>query len=103
MIGRQNSTLSKRSDIYLEISVEKEACTLGLAPAASTTATLAMGDALAVSLLELRGFNKEDFAELHPAGILGKRLLLRLDQLIHSGDKIPNGLRLILWAFRHWN
>ena len=76
---------------------------MGLAPTASTTATLAMGDALAVSLLELRGFNKEDFAELHPAGILGKRLLLRLDQLIHSGVKIPNGLRLILWAFRHWN
>ena len=89
MIGRRNSTLSKRSDIYLDISVEKEACTLGLAPTASTTATLAMGDALAVSLLELRGFNKEDFAELHPAGILGKRLLLTLDQLIHSGDKIP--------------
>ena len=62
---------------------------MGLTPAASTTATLAMGDALAVSLLELRGFNKEDFAELHPAGILGKRLLLTLDQLIHSGDKIP--------------
>ena len=89
MIGRRNSTLSKRSDIYLDISVEKEACTLDLAPTASTTATLAMGDALAVSLLEVRGFNKEDFAELHPAGILGKRLLLTLDQLIHSGDKIP--------------
>jgi arabinose-5-phosphate isomerase len=89
MIGRRNSTLSKKSDIYLDISVEKEACTLDLAPTASTTATLAMGDALAVSLLELRGFNKEDFAELHPAGILGKRLLLTLDQLIHSGDKIP--------------
>ncbi len=79
MIGRRNSTLSKRSDIYLDISVEKEACTFDLAPTASTTATLAMGNALAVSLLELRGFNKEDFAELHPAGILGKRLLLRLD------------------------
>ena len=89
MIGRRNSTLSKKSDIYLDISVEKEACTLDQAPTASTTATLAMGDALAVSLLELRGFNKEDFAELHPAGILGKRLLLTLDQLIHSGDKIP--------------
>ena len=89
MIGRRNSTLSKKSDIYLDISVEKEACTLDLAPTASTTATLAMGDALAVSLLEVRGFNKEDFAELHPAGILGKRLLLTLDQLIHSGDKIP--------------
>ena len=87
----------------MDISVEKEAYTLGLAPTASTTATLAMGDALAVSLLELRGFNKEDFAELHPAGILGKRLLIRLDQLIHSDDKIPNGLRRILWPFRLWN
>ena len=76
---------------------------MGLTPAASTTATLAMGDALAVSLLELREFNKEDFAELHPAGILGKRLLIRLDQLIHSDDKIPNGLRRILWPFRVWN
>ncbi len=89
MIGRQNSTLSKRSDIYLDTSVEKEACTLDLAPTASTTATLAMGDALAVSLLEIRGFNKEDFAKLHPGGRLGKRLLLTLDQLVHSGDYIP--------------
>ena len=89
MIGRQNSSLSKRSDIYLDTSVEKEACTLDLAPTASTTATLAMGDALAVSLLEIRGFNEEDFAELHPGGMLGKRLLLTLDQLIHSGSEIP--------------
>jgi arabinose-5-phosphate isomerase len=89
MIGQQNSTLSKQSDIYLDTSVEKEACTLDLAPTASTTATLALGDALAISLLEMRGFNKEDFAELHPAGILGKRLLLTLDQLVHSGNKIP--------------
>jgi arabinose-5-phosphate isomerase len=89
MIGRQNSSLSKRSDIYLDTSVEKEACTLDLAPTASTTATLAMGDALAVSLLEVRGFNEEDFAELHPGGILGKRLLLTLDQLTHSGSEIP--------------
>ena len=89
MIGRQNSSLSKRSDIYLDTSVEKEACTLDLAPTASTTATLAMGDALAVSLLEIRGFNEEDFAELHPGGMLGKRLLLTLDQLIHSGSQIP--------------
>ena len=89
LIGRQNSTLADRSDIYLDISVEKEACTLDLAPTASTTATLAMGDALAVSLLEVRGFNKEDFAELHPGGMLGKRLLLTLDQLTHTGDEIP--------------
>ncbi len=89
LIGRQDSTLSEQSDIYLDTSVEKEACTLDLAPTASTTATLAMGDALAVSLLELRGFNKEDFAELHPGGMLGKRLLLTLDQLTHTGDTIP--------------
>ena len=89
LIGRQNSTLANRSDIYLDTSVEKEACTLDLAPTASTTATLAMGDALAVSLLEIRGFNKEDFAELHPGGMLGKRLLLTLDQLVHTGDDIP--------------
>jgi len=89
LIGRQHSTLSERATIYLDTSVEKEACTLDLAPTASTTATLAMGDALAVSLLELRGFNKEDFAELHPGGMLGKRLLLTLDQLTHTGDDIP--------------
>ena len=89
LIGRQNSTLAKESDIYLDTSVDKEACTLDLAPTASTTATLAMGDALAVSLLELRGFNKEDFAELHPGGILGKRLLLTIDHLTHKGDDIP--------------
>jgi len=89
LIGRQNSTLAQEADIYLDTSVDKEACTLDLAPTASTTATLAMGDALAVSLLELRGFNKEDFAELHPGGILGKRLLLTIDHLTHKGDDIP--------------
>ena len=89
LIGRQGSSLASISDIYLDTSVEKEACTLDLAPTASTTATLAMGDALAVALLELRGFNQEDFAELHPGGTLGKRLLLTLDQLIHTGDDIP--------------
>ena len=89
MIGKQGSSLASSADIYLDTSVEKEACTLDLAPTASTTATLAMGDALAVALLELRGFNQEDFAELHPGGMLGKRLLLTLDQLVHSDDKIP--------------
>ena len=78
LIGRKNSTLALQSNFYLDTSVEKEACTLDLAPTASTTATLAMGDALAVSLLELRGFNKSDFAKLHPGGMLGKRLLLSL-------------------------
>ena len=89
MIGRQHSTLSKNIDILLDTSVEQEACTLDLAPTASTTATLAMGDALAIALLEARGFNAEDFAELHPGGSLGKRLLLKLDQLTHTGDRVP--------------
>ena len=89
LIGKHRSTLANKSDIFLDTSVEKEACTLDLAPTASTTATLAMGDALAISLLELRGFNKEDFAELHPGGILGKRLLLTIDHLVHSGNELP--------------
>ena len=89
LIGRKNSTLALQSNFYLDTSVEKEACTLDLAPTASTTATLAMGDALAVSLLELRGFNKSDFAKLHPGGMLGKRLLLTLDQILHKKDRIP--------------
>ena len=70
-------------------SVDKEACTLDLAPTASTTATLAMGDALAISVLELRGFDKKDFAALHPGGTLGKRLLLTIDQLAHKGNRLP--------------
>jgi len=89
LIGKKNSSLARDADISLDTSVEKEACTLDLAPTASTTATLAMGDALAVSLLEVRGFNKTDFAELHPGGMLGKRLLLTIDNLTHKGDAIP--------------
>lgn len=89
LIGKKNSSLARESNISLDTSVEKEACTLDLAPTASTTATLAMGDALAVSLLEVRGFNKTDFAELHPGGMLGKRLLLTIDNLTHKGDAIP--------------
>jgi arabinose-5-phosphate isomerase len=89
MIGKENSTLFNNVDHSLDTSVEKEACTLDLAPTASTTATLAMGDALAVALLESRGFNAQDFAELHPGGSLGKKLLLTVDQLIHKGDDIP--------------
>ena len=89
MIGKEGSTLYNSVDIILDTSVEKEACTLDLAPTASTTATLAMGDALAVSLLESRGFNAQDFAELHPGGSLGKKLLLTLDQLVHAGDEVP--------------
>ena len=89
LIGRKNSTLAFESDIYLDASVDKEACTLDLAPTASTTATLAMGDALAISLLELKGFSREDFALLHPGGILGKRLLLTIEKLTHKGEDIP--------------
>ena len=89
LIGKENSSLARQADISLDTSVEKEACTLDLAPTASTTATLAMGDALAVSLLEIRGFNKTDFAELHPGGMLGKRLLLTIDNLAHKEDAIP--------------
>ena len=89
LIGKKNSSLARQADISLDTSVEKEACTLDLAPTASTTATLAMGDALAVSLLEIRGFNKTDFAELHPGGMLGKRLLLTIDNLAHKEDAIP--------------
>ena len=89
LIGRKNSTLAFESDIYLDASVNKEACTLDLAPTASTTATLAMGDALAISLLELKGFGREDFALLHPGGILGKRLLLTIEKLTHKGEEIP--------------
>jgi len=89
MVGKEKSTLYNDVDIILNTSVEKEACTLDLAPTASTTATLAMGDALAVALLESRGFNAQDFAELHPGGSLGKKLLLTLDQLVHTGQDIP--------------
>ena len=89
MIVREKSTLYNAVDVILVTSVEKEACTLDLAPTASTTATLAMGDALAVALLENRGFNAQDFAELHPGGSLGKKLLLTLDQLVHTGNEVP--------------
>ena len=89
MVGKEKSTLYNDVDIILNTSVEKEACTLDLAPTASTTATLAMGDALAVALLESRGFNAQDFAELHPGGSLGKKLLLTLDRLVHTGQDIP--------------
>lgn len=89
MSGNPNSTLAQAGDVHLDISVAEEACPLGLAPTASTTATLAMGDALAVVLLEERGFKAEDFALFHPGGALGKKLLLRVDDLMHIGDEIP--------------
>jgi arabinose-5-phosphate isomerase len=83
------STLGKAGDVCLEIAVKEEACPLGLAPTASTTATLAMGDALAVALLLERGFNAEDFALFHPGGSLGKKLLLRVEDLMHHGEALP--------------
>jgi arabinose-5-phosphate isomerase len=90
MTGKPQSTLAQNSDVHLDVSVSEEACPLGLAPTASTTATLVMGDALAVTLLELRGFTKEDFARSHPAGSLGKKLLLGIKDVMRTGDEIPN-------------
>ncbi len=89
MTGNASSTLAKAGDVFLDISVREEACPLGLAPTASTTATLAMGDALAVALLLERGFNAEDFALFHPGGALGKKLILRVEDLMHKGDATP--------------
>lgn len=89
MTGKPQSTLAKAADVHLDVSVDEEACPLNLAPTASTTATLAMGDALAVALLECRGFTAEDFALSHPSGSLGKRLLLRVADIMHTGDEVP--------------
>ena len=89
LTGKPNSSLAKLSDIVLDVGVEKEACPLNLAPTASTTTTLATGDALAVALLEKRGFKPEDFAFLHPGGTLGKKLLLKVDDIMHSGEENP--------------
>ncbi|MCK5382826.1 MAG: KpsF/GutQ family sugar-phosphate isomerase [Gammaproteobacteria bacterium] len=89
MTGNPESTLSRAATANINVRVDKEACPLGLAPTASTTAALAMGDALAVALLESRGFTEEDFARSHPGGTLGRRLLLLIDDLMHTGDAIP--------------
>jgi arabinose-5-phosphate isomerase len=89
LTGHWESTLAKASDVHLDIHVKVEACPLGLAPTASTTTTLALGDALAVALMEKRGFKEEDFARLHPGGALGKKLLLRVEDVMHSGDAFP--------------
>ena len=89
MSGNPHSTLGIAGDVHLDISIAEEACPLGLAPTASTTVTLAMGDALAVALLDARGFKAEDFALFHPGGALGKKLLLRVEDLMHVGDEIP--------------
>ncbi len=87
--GAANSALATLSDVHLHIKVKKEACPMNLAPTASTTATLALGDAIAVSLLTARGFKKEDFALSHPGGSLGRRLLLHVDDIMHSGEDFP--------------
>jgi arabinose-5-phosphate isomerase len=88
LTGHPRSTIGAASDITLDVSVKEEACSLNLAPTASTTAAMAMGDALAVSLLDRRGFSSGDFAALHPGGRLGKKLL-RVENLMHSGDALP--------------
>lgn len=90
LTGKPDSTLAKAADVHLDVSVAEEACPLNLAPTASTTATLAMGDALAVALLESRGFTAEDFALSHPSGSLGRRLLLRVADIMHTGDAVPH-------------
>jgi len=92
LTGNTESTLSNSADAHIDVSVEKEACPLGLAPTTSATAALAMADALAISILEQRGFTEDDFALSHPGGALGKRLLLRIHDIMHSGDNTPRTL-----------
>lgn len=89
MTGNPASTLAREADVHLDASVAQEACPLGLAPTASTTAALALGDALAIALLDARGFGAEDFARSHPGGALGRRLLVHVNDLMHSGDDLP--------------
>lgn len=89
LTGNPESTLATVADVHIDVSVTQEACPLGLAPTSSTTATLAMGDALAVALLEARGFTTEDFARSHPGGRLGRRLLLLVDAVMHAGEHMP--------------
>ena len=89
LTGNDHSRLASEADVHIDVSVEQEACPLGLAPTASTTAALAMGDALAIALLEARGFGAEDFARSHPGGRLGRRLLLRIADVMHTGADVP--------------
>lgn len=89
LTGNPQSTLARAADVVLDVSVPKEACPLNLAPTASTTATLAMGDALAVALLDARGFTEEDFARSHPGGSLGRRLLLHVEDVMRTGERLP--------------
>lgn len=89
MTGDQQSLLAEAANVNLDVSVDEEACPLNLAPTTSTTVTLVMGDALAIALLEARGFTAEDFAFSHPGGALGRKLLLRVCDIMHSGDEVP--------------
>ncbi len=89
MTGRPQSALAQLSDVHLTVAVSEEACPHNLAPTSSTTAALAMGDALAIALLEARGFTPEDFAMSHPGGSLGRRLLLKVDDIMHAGERLP--------------
>lgn len=89
MTGNPSSVLAKASDVILDISVKEEACPMGIVPTASTIATMAMGDALAVALLDKRGLNEKDFAFFHPRGSLGKKLLITVKDLMHTGDRLP--------------
>lgn len=89
LTGKVDSILAKAADVNLDVSIRQEACPLGLAPTTSTTVALVMGDALAIALLQARGFSAEDFALSHPGGALGKRLLLRIDALYHAEDEVP--------------
>ena len=89
MTGNLNSTLAKSADVHLDVSVKEEACPLGVVPTASTTAALAMGDAIAVALLVKRGLKQEDFAFFHPGGNLGKKLFIKVKDLMHTGDALP--------------
>jgi arabinose-5-phosphate isomerase len=89
MTGRSQSTLAREADVHLDAGVEKEACPMNLAPTASTTAALALGDALAVALLESRGFGSDDYALAHPGGALGRKLLLHVSDVMHTGERLP--------------
>lgn len=89
MTGNSGSYLAENADTHLDVGVSEEACPLGLAPTSSTTAALVMGDALAVALLETRGFTREDFARSHPAGALGRRLIIRIRDIMHAGEEMP--------------
>lgn len=98
MTGHPESTLSTTANVHLNVSVAKEACPLGLAPTASTTAALVMGDAIAVTLLQARGFTRDDFAWSHPGGSLGKRLLLKVSDVMHVGAEIPSVSESVLMS-----